>query len=108
MLQLFEEALDQIALAVEGAINRALDFAVATCRDVSTPATCFDQFDDGAGIVATVGDEIAIRLEPLSKIGAMVLSDDWPCESTIRTGIPWWSTTALILVLNPPRERPMV
>ena len=40
-------------------------------------------------------------------IGAMVLSDDWPCDRTIRTGMPASSTTALILVLSPPRERPM-
>lgn len=55
VLQLVEKALDQIALAVEGVIDRTLDLAVAAGRNVSPPTAAFDEVDDGASIVAAVG-----------------------------------------------------
>ena len=70
MLQLVEEAFDQIALSIESRIDRTLNLAVAAGWDVSAPATAFDQIDEGSGIVTTV------------------LSEDWPCDSTIWTGMP--------------------
>jgi hypothetical protein len=87
VLQFVEEAFDQIALSVKRVIDRTLDLAVAAGRDVSPSAATFYQIDNGAGVVTAVGDEVATWLESI-KIGAMVLSDDWPCDSTIRTGIP--------------------
>ena len=48
VLEFIEEAFDEIALAVEGAVDRALDLAVRTGRDVSSAAAASDQIDTGA------------------------------------------------------------
>lgn len=58
VLDLVEEALDQIALSVEFGIDRALPFAVALGRDVWARAMFGDHPQDGFGIVAAVGDGI--------------------------------------------------
>ena len=63
MLQLVEEALDQVALSIDEIVDRALDFAVAGSRDVRPATASLDKVDDDPGIVAAVGDEVAIRLE---------------------------------------------
>ena len=57
MFELAEVSFDEVALAVERGIDRALDFAVPLRRDVSAATLCGDEIDDGAGIVAAVGDE---------------------------------------------------
>ena len=63
MLELIKEALDQVALSVNEMVNRALGLAVAGGRDVRPPATSFDKIDDSSGVIATIRDEVAIRLE---------------------------------------------
>lgn len=55
MFELAEEALDEIALAVELVIDRALHLAFAAGRDVVLAATLADEFDDGSGVVAAIG-----------------------------------------------------
>ena len=87
MLQLVEEALDQVALPIDEVVDRALDLAVAGGRDVCPATASLDQINDGAGVVTAVSRSRS-GLSPSIKVGAMVLSDDCPCESTIRTGIP--------------------
>jgi hypothetical protein len=67
VLQLVEEALDQVALPIESMVDRALRLAVARGRNVSASATAFDQLNDGARIIAAVGDEVAICLEPFNQ-----------------------------------------
>ena len=67
MLQLVEEALDQVALPIDEVVDRALDFAVAGSRDVRPATARLDKVDDGPGVVAAVGDEVAIRLEPFDQ-----------------------------------------
>ena len=62
MLQLVEEALDQVALPIDEMVDRTLDFAVAGSRDVRPATASLDKIDDGTDIVATVSDEVAIRL----------------------------------------------
>ena len=69
VLEFIEEALDEIALSVEGAVDRALDLAVRTGRDVSSAAAASDQIDKGARVIAAIGDEIATGLE--------LLDQDW-------------------------------
>ncbi|HEX8166232.1 MAG TPA: hypothetical protein VF601_10650 [Beijerinckiaceae bacterium] len=61
VFELVEEALDEVAMAVEVRIDRALDLAVAAGRDVEAPAGGLDEVEDGAGVVAPVGDDIAAR-----------------------------------------------
>jgi hypothetical protein len=60
---LHEEALDQVALPIDQVVDRALDLAVTGGRNVRPSATSFDKIDDCSGVIATVSDEIAIRLE---------------------------------------------
>jgi hypothetical protein len=74
VLQLVEEPLDQIALPIKTVIDRALDLAIAAGRDMSPAAAALDPIDDGAGVIATIGNEIALRLEafeqhPMKTIG---------------------------------------
>jgi len=67
MLQLVEEALDQVALPIDEVVDRTLDFAVSGSRDVRPATASLDKVDDGPGVIATVGDEVAIRLEPFDQ-----------------------------------------
>ena len=59
MFEFVEEALDQIALAIEAEIDGTADADVALAGDVGLGAAGFDQIDDGLGVIATVGDDIA-------------------------------------------------
>ena len=59
VLEFVEEAFDEVALAVDMEIDRALDLDVALGGDVSVGAAGLDEFDDGAGIIAAVGDHVA-------------------------------------------------
>ena len=54
-----EEALDEVALAVEGGVDRAADANVALAGDMGPRAAGLDEVDDGPGVVAAVGDDIA-------------------------------------------------
>ena len=58
MLELVEEALDEIALAVDVGIDDAADPHVALAWDVRGRAARLDPLDDGAGKEATVGDDL--------------------------------------------------
>ena len=57
MLELAEVSLDDIALPVDCRVDGALDLAVALGRDVGAAASSLDHVDDGAGVVASVGDQ---------------------------------------------------
>ena len=61
VFELVEEAFDEVALAVERGIDRALDLAVLLGRDVGPRAVIDDEFDDGLGVIAPVGDGVAGR-----------------------------------------------
>jgi len=63
VFELVEEALDEVALAVDFGIDGALELAVALGRDVRRGAMGGDQLDDGAGIIAAVGAGVACRVE---------------------------------------------
>jgi len=67
VLELAEVALDEVALSVDRRIDRALDLAVALGRNVGASAARGDQIDDGAGVVAPVGDQRAGGLEAVDQ-----------------------------------------
>jgi hypothetical protein len=108
MLEFVEEALDQVALAIAFEVDGAYHPDVALAGDVGGGSARGEEFDDAAGAVAAVS-AIASRAgrNPAMRLGKVVLSEAWPGVSSKRTGRPTASTTAWILVLNPPRERPM-
>jgi len=67
VLELIEEALDEVALPVERVIDGALDLAVAAGRDMGAATATFDQINYGASVVAAIGNEVALRLEPFEQ-----------------------------------------
>ena len=106
MFEFVEEALDEVALAVEFGIDRALDVAVALGGDVRPRDVFGNEFENSAGVVAAVGDHVAGQRQAFDQPRKGV-SEAWPGVRTKRTGRPRASTTVWILVLSPPRERPM-
>jgi hypothetical protein len=53
-----EEAFDEVALSVDLAIDGALDLAVALGGDVRSRTVRDDEIEDGAGVIAAIGDGI--------------------------------------------------
>jgi hypothetical protein len=58
VLELAEEALDQIALAVDAPVDGAVNQPTAFRRDVSCGAAGSDQLKQGVGVIAAVGDDV--------------------------------------------------
>ncbi len=67
VFEFVEEALDEVALAVERRVDGALALAVTLGRDVRPGAMRDEQFEDGAGVVAAIGDDIAGRSQPFDQ-----------------------------------------
>ena len=57
MLQRAEEALDEVALAIEGEVGLALLLPVGLGRDHRRNIAVFERLDQRVGIVALVGNE---------------------------------------------------
>jgi hypothetical protein len=57
VLELAEEALDEVALAVERRGDGSLHLAVAGCGNVRLAAGLAHQVEDGLGVIAAIGDE---------------------------------------------------
>src|SRR4051812_22984842 len=67
MLQFVEEALDQVTLAIDQVVDRALDLAVTGGRNMRPSATGLYKIDDCPGVIPTVSDEVAIGFEPFNQ-----------------------------------------
>lgn len=67
MFEFVEEAFDEVALAIELGIDRTLDAAVALGRDMGAGTVFGDKFENGAGIVAAVGDDVACQRQALDQ-----------------------------------------
>ena len=61
MFEFVEEALDQVALAIEFEVDATDDPEVALAGDMGGGAERRKQLDDAAGAIAAVGDRIARR-----------------------------------------------
>lgn len=107
VLEFAEEAFDEVAVAVDLGIDGALNLAIAGSRDVRASADRRDLFDDRAGVVARSATRSRPGGRPSINAATAALSDAWPGARRMRTGKPSPSTSTLILVLSPPRERPM-
>ncbi len=59
MLELVEVALDEVALAVDAPADRAMDAALAGRRNVGLGAAPADEIEQGVGVIAAVGDDVA-------------------------------------------------
>ena len=67
MLELVEVALDQVAVAVDRAVDDAPDPNVALAGDVSGGACGLDQLDDGPGEETSVGDDMGRQREAVDQ-----------------------------------------
>jgi hypothetical protein len=89
VLELAEVPLDDVALSVDRRVDRALDLTVALGRDVGASAARCDQIDDGAGVVAPVGDQGPCGLEAVDQgfdgglVGGLTGREDDPQRQTI-------------------------
>jgi hypothetical protein len=63
VLQLREEPLDQVALAVESLAEAGLPLAIALRRDVGCGALLLDQLADAVSVVSLVGQHDGARAE---------------------------------------------
>ena len=69
VFQTIEEALDEIAAALERRIDRADDADVALARDVSGGARGLDGRNDRLAEVAAIGDDIATQRQGGEQLG---------------------------------------
>ncbi len=67
VLEPVEEAFDEVALAVNLAVNDTADPDVALRRDVSEGASGFDERDNGGREVAAVGNDVTSERQSLDQ-----------------------------------------
>ena len=106
MLELIEEALDEVAFAIECEIACPLDLAIGLGRDDGSDPPAGEDGDEGIGIVALVANQgfgLGVFDE---RLGA---DEKWACPgvSINSTGLPKASMRAWIFVVSPPRDLPI-
>jgi hypothetical protein len=74
LFEVSEGAFDAVALAVESAIEAALDFADESGRDDGVDAAFAEMVEDGVGVVASVGEHglRATLAKQVDGLGAVV------------------------------------
>jgi hypothetical protein len=106
LLQGVEEALDEIALAVEGEVGLSRFFAVGFRRNDGRDPALLELLDEGVRVISLVADE-GVRLDLVEKRRSLSDVGRLPRSATARPGCRVASTTAWIFDVRPPRERPM-
>src|SRR5690348_3034096 len=69
MFDLIEEALDEVALAIEIGVDATNDPHVTLAWDVSGGAESIEEFDDCSGAIAAIGNRMASRPQALDQAG---------------------------------------
>ena len=67
MLEFVEEALDEVAPAVDREVDNAANADVALAGDMGFGAAGLDELDDGAGKETTIGDHVVGQTQPLDQ-----------------------------------------
>ena len=67
VLELAEEAFDQIAFAVEHLAEAGFPFAIGFGRDIGHRALCLDQIADAIGVIGLVGQNDGARIETIKQ-----------------------------------------
>jgi hypothetical protein len=75
VLQLVEEAFDEIALAINGAVDRTMNKSAAEAWNVRPCPSLTNEVENGITIVAAIGDNVASRPEVAEEAwhGALVV-----------------------------------
>ena len=58
MLEFAKEALDQISLTIDAAVNGAMHYALAGRGDVGFGSAGSDQVEQRIGVIAAIGDDV--------------------------------------------------
>jgi hypothetical protein len=107
MLDPVEEPFDAVARAVEHRAEARFPVAVNHCRDVRGSTDGFDAATQPIRIVGFVGQEDGVGMQPAEQLfGNRTITRLARCE-TNSSGKPRASVSAWILVVSPPRERPI-
>ena len=113
VFELVEEPLDGVALSVDPRAERRVSDTVRHWPDISPSAACGKLVAQFIAVVGAVREQAlsASRIVPASTVSNMSAAERpswaWPSVSLRRIGRPMASTSAWILVVKPPRERPM-
>ena len=86
MLQLREEALDQVALAVESLAEARLPAPVALRRDIGRGTLLLDQIADAVGVIGLVGQHDGARAEMVEQSVGDLPVVRLPCRQTEPNG----------------------
>jgi hypothetical protein len=108
MLEFIEEALDEIALAVEPFVEGWQVDPVGHEFDIGPRAAFSEVKPQGVGVIDAVGSRTSPRPSELNMSWALRPSWAWPSVILRAMGSPQASTKTWILVVNPPRKRPML
>jgi hypothetical protein len=107
LLDLVEEAFDEVTRSMEVWTEADRLVAIAFRRDVGPGSLVDGEFSDPVGVVATIGKQhrspLQARQEPACKPIVVGLTG----RQRRPDGQAIVSTTAWILLVNPPRDRPM-
>jgi len=68
LFEIAEEAFDEVAASIKFALDGALNLDAALGWDMGLAARISDKVDDGAAVVATVGDECVGRRQSSQKV----------------------------------------
>ena len=101
-----KETLDEVALGIESEVAIASALAVRLWRDDRLDGSHFEALDEGVGVVP-LSPRRASGWASAARASAWVISWTWPPVRRSANGLPKASTITWILVVSPPRERPM-
>jgi hypothetical protein len=107
ILEAAEHALDEIALAIGGFVERMMSLAGRIVRDDRNRAAFEKKATQTIAVVGCVGGQATPAGTPLINSVATRTSPIWPGVTSMAMGRPRASTMAWIFVLRPPRERPI-
>ena len=89
LFEFAEEALDEVATSIEFAIDGTLDLDAALGRDMGLATRVSDEVDDGAAVVATVGNECLGRRQSSQQVrhGGLVRRLPWRDQQPDRQSV---------------------
>ena len=83
MLEFVEEALDEVALAVDREVDNAANADIGLAWDMSFGAAGLDQVDDGAGKEATICDHVVGQTQPQTVFEIMAKKGELALQQTL-------------------------
>ncbi len=101
-----EEPFDEVAGSIKVLTEADRFITIAFRRDVGPRSFVDGEVSDPVGVVATIGKQHRSRLQARQKLAGKPNVVGLTGRQREPTGRPFVSTTAWILLVNPPRDRP--